>query len=40
MCLGLVTSRGVGMDWQKSAEGIVGSFDRAEGLNMDYGTGA
>ena len=25
------------MDWQKSADGIVGLLDRAEGLNMCYG---
>ena len=28
--------RGAGMGRQKSAEGIVGSLDRAEGLNMKY----
>jgi hypothetical protein len=27
----LLSSRGEGMKWQKSAEGIVGSFDRTEG---------
>jgi hypothetical protein len=26
--------RGAGMDWQESAEGIVGQFDRTEGPNM------
>ena len=31
---GLRSSRGGGMKLQKSAEGIVGSFDRAEGPNM------
>ena len=30
----LLSSRGEGMKLQKSAEGIVGSFDRTEGLNM------
>jgi len=25
------------MGWQKSADGIVGLLDRAEGLNMIYG---
>ena len=28
--------RGAGMGGQKSAEGIVGLLDRAEGLNMNY----
>lgn len=32
----LPASRGAGMGWQKSAEGIVGLLDRAEGLNMNY----
>ena len=36
----LRSSRGDGKGWQKSAEGIVGLLDRAEGLNMDYRTGA
>ena len=30
----LLSSRGGGMKLQKSAEGIVGSFDRTEGPNM------
>jgi len=30
----LLSSRGEGMKLQKSAEGIVGSFDRTEGPNM------
>lgn len=33
-------SRGVRKVWQKSADGIVGSLGRAEGLNMNYETGA
>jgi hypothetical protein len=36
----LLAPRGAGMGWQKSAEGIVGSLDRAEGLNMNYSAGA
>jgi len=32
----LPVSQGAGMGWQKSAEGIVGLLDRAEGLNMNY----
>jgi len=37
---GLLAPRGVGMGWQKSAEGIVGLLDQAEGPNMNYNTGA
>ena len=36
-CLVLPASRDVGMGWQKSAEGIVGSLDRAKGPNRNYG---
>jgi len=36
ICLVLPASQGAGMGWQKSAEGIVGLLDRAEGLNMNY----
>ena len=39
-CLVLLPSRGGGMGWQKSAEGIVGLLERAEGLNVDCWTGA
>jgi hypothetical protein len=34
-CLVLLTLRGVGKGWQKSADGIVGPLDRAEGRNMN-----
>lgn len=37
---GLLSSRGDRMDWQKSADSIVGSLDRAEGLNMNCRIGA
>lgn len=36
ICLVLPASQGAGMGWQKSAEGILGLLDRAEGLNMNY----
>ncbi|HUU39324.1 MAG TPA: hypothetical protein VMW42_00135 [Desulfatiglandales bacterium] len=39
-CNVLLTLRGVRMGWQKSAEGIVGLLDQAEGPNMNYTTGA
>jgi hypothetical protein len=39
-CHVLLTPRGVRMGWQKSAEGIVGLLDRAEGPNMNDRTGA
>jgi hypothetical protein len=34
---GLLSPRGDGKDFEKSAEGIVGSSDQAEGLNIKYG---
>ncbi len=34
---GLLSPRGDGKDFEKSAEGIVGKRDRAEGLNLKYG---
>jgi hypothetical protein len=34
LCFELLSLRGDGMKLQKSAEGIVGSFDRTEGPNM------
>ena len=34
LCFELLSLRGEGMTLQKSAEGIVGSFDRTEGPNM------
>jgi hypothetical protein len=33
-CHELLSSRGDGKSWQKSAEGIVASFDRSEGPNL------
>jgi hypothetical protein len=33
----LLSPRGDGKDVEKSAEGIVGERDQAEGLNMKYG---
>lgn len=35
-CHVLPSSQGVGMGKQKSAEGIVGLFDQAEGPNMNF----
>jgi len=37
ICLVLPVSRGIGKGRQKSAEGIVGLFDRTEGPNLKYG---
>ena len=39
VCLVLLSLRDGGMNQQKSADGIVGSSDRAEGLNVNYETG-
>ncbi len=37
--LGLLSSRDDGMNRQKSADGIVGVLDPAEGLNVNYVAG-
>jgi len=40
ICHVLPSSRGDGMNRQKSADGIVGFLNRAEGLNLNCVTGA
>jgi hypothetical protein len=40
VCLGLLSSRGDRMNRQKSADGIVGFLDQAEGSNLNCVTGA
>jgi hypothetical protein len=40
VCLGLPSSRGDGMNRQKSADGIVGLLNQAEGLNLNCVMGA